>query len=151
MFKFPLQRVLELREKREQEVASVLQEARTSADQAHRECGELELVRDRGARSLSDARMTAATVGQLQNLSYVLQRLDQHLLDAQAAAERADEKVTLCLDDFTAAFRDRRVIDRLRERHLESWRETETQLDRKTMDALALTRHTKDMKSGGSS
>ena len=43
---------------------------------------------------------------------------------------------------FTAASQERRVLDRLREKHLEGWQTEQTQIDRQTMDAIALTRFT---------
>lgn len=148
MFRFPLQRVLELREQKEQERAGELQVARTSAENARRDCGELEKVRDRGAQNLSAAQTGPATVGQLQNLSYVLQRLDVHLTEARSAAEKAEEKVSDCLSQFTAAFRDRRVIDRLKEKQFDGWKADETQADLKAMDSIALTRYARSNTSG---
>jgi len=41
---------------------------------------------------------------------------------------------------LTAAFKDRRVLDRLRERHEETYRATAEQTDRRAMDDIALSR-----------
>jgi flagellar export protein FliJ len=54
----------------------------------------------------------------------------------------ADDVVVRVQDALRSAFQDRRALDLLRERHLESWRAAETQLDRQTMDEIALTRFT---------
>jgi flagellar export protein FliJ len=45
-------------------------------------------------------------------------------------------------DALTTAFQDRRVLDRLRERHQETYRADTEQTDRRTMDDIALNRFT---------
>ena len=54
----------------------------------------------------------------------------------------AEEAVTHVKEALTVAHQDRRVLDRLRERHAEDHRASEEQLDRRTMDDIALTRYT---------
>ena len=141
MFKFSLQRVLDLRAKREQAAAVTLASAREEADQARLEVEALEQVRADGAQSAASVVGAAITVGQLQNLGLVLRYLDEHLDSAREQVDQADAQVERCMVDFTSASQDRRVLDRLRDKHRQSWSATEVQEDRKAMDAIALTRH----------
>ncbi|HEX7238954.1 MAG TPA: flagellar export protein FliJ [Longimicrobiaceae bacterium] len=140
MFNFRLQRVLDLRAKREQEVAVKLAEARDRADDARRAQAALEAVRTENRERLAHAHGGGRTVGQLRSLGFVLESLDRRITDAAGVVEAADAGVHASMLEMSDAFRDRRVLDRLRERHLESWRIEEVQQDRAAMDAIALTR-----------
>ena len=66
--------------------------------------------------------------------------LDQQIEESRMLVSQADKKVDACLAEFNVATRDRQVIDRLKERKLEEAMLQEADVDRKTMDAVALTR-----------
>ncbi len=136
MFKFRLQRVLELREKKEQEVATALAEARDRAELARRAVDDLARVRDASARPDGGAR----SVGELRQAAFVLEQLDRRIALAAIAAAERDADVARRQAELNLAFQDRRVLDRLKERHLDAWRANEVAIDRQTMDAIALTR-----------
>jgi flagellar FliJ protein len=138
MFRFRLQRVLELREEREQTVATQLVQARDAASAAREVRDTLESTRS----ELAAQGAQSASVGERQNLSFLMERLDECVSDADSAVGDADETVERVQSELRTAFQDRRAIDLLRERHLESWKAAETQLDRQTMDEIALTRFT---------
>jgi flagellar FliJ protein len=138
MFRFRLQRVLELREEHEQSVATQLVQARDVASAAREVRDTLESART----DLAAQGRQPASVGELQNLSFLMEQLDVRMTDAHSAVGDADEAVDRVQSELRAAFQDRRAIDLLRERHLESWKAAETQLDRQTMDEIALTRFT---------
>lgn len=140
MFKFPLQRVLDLRAKREQEVAAQLAHARAGAEEAQRARASLQDVRSQGAARLAAAQAAPNTIGQLQNLAFVLDRLDQRITESEQTVLAAEDGVRRRMDEFSAAFQDRRVLDRLRERHREAWQVEEVRLDREAMDDIALSR-----------
>ena len=140
MFRFSLQRVLELKARREQAAAIELARTRTAADEAQRECEALAQARAEGTRQMTAG--ARPTVGDLQNAGYLLQRLDERIAAAQNLAVKAEEKVTASVGHFTAASQERRVLDRLRERHLVNWQSEQVQIDRKTMDDIALSRFT---------
>ena len=140
MFKFRLQRVLELRAKREQEVATQLSEARSQIEAAQRACDEVEQVQRQGRERLAAAHGAQPTVGQLQNLSYVVTQLEQHVEEARSAVQSAEANAEKVMGEFTAAMQERRVLDRLRDKHLEAWKADAVQADRNAMDAIALTR-----------
>jgi flagellar FliJ protein len=141
VFRFSLQRILELRAKREQEIAVKLSEAQSQAEDARQACEALQMARDAGQARWFQAHAANRTVGQMQNLSYVLERLDHCIAQANDSARTAEERAQQVANDLTAASQERRVLDRLRERRLEEWRVGELQLDRQTMDEIALARY----------
>lgn len=138
MFKFRLQRVLELREKREEEAATQLAAAREEAARA------LELARTLEAEQHAQIRTVAATssggvsVGQLQNLSLLVQRMGEQVSDAYRAVDSAELQVRERLTQFAGAFREKQVLHKLKDRDLVAWRAAEVQADRSAMDDIAL-------------
>ena len=140
MFKFPLQRILELKEKKEQAVAARLAAAQDGADRARRSREAVEAARAAGVQRLAETRDAAPTVGELQNASFVIESIDRHLDEATVAVREAEANVSSCLREFTAATQERQVLARLRERKLALWQTEEVQADRKAMDEIAVTR-----------
>lgn len=140
MFRFSLQRVLELKARREQAAASELARTRAGAEEARIAREELQTAREAGARQLSNR--ATPTVGELQNAGLLLRALDERIQRAKVVEVKAEAKVAESMTAFTAASQERRVLDRLREKHLEGWQTEQVHLDRQTMDAIALTRFT---------
>lgn len=140
MFKFRLQRVLDLRLREEQEKAVDLAAARSEEQRVRETCESLEAAREKSVRSVAASAAAGPTVGQLQNLRLVIDRLNEQLDDAHQQAHHAEQTVQQRMQDLTAAFRDRRVLDKLRERRLKDWQAAEEHHDRTTMDAIALNR-----------
>ncbi len=138
MFRFSLQRVLELKARREQAAAIELARTRTAADEAKQEWEALEAARAEGLRQMSAG--ARPTVGEMRNSGYLLQLLDEQIGQAQILAAHAQEQADASMSVFTLASQERRVLDRLRERHLTSWQTEQVQIDRKTMDDIALGR-----------
>lgn len=139
MFRFSLQRLLEIREKREQATATELADARVNARLARDAFERLEEARQQSGRQMIAAQ-SASPVGHLQNASYLLERIDQQLQSARDAVRHADVAVADRMNEFTLACQERKVLDRLRERQQTSWQAEAVQADRKTMDAVALSR-----------
>lgn len=140
MFKFRLQRVLEMRVQTEQEAASALAEARSSEEAKQLERLRLEAARDEGMAKAASVASTQPTVGQLQNLRFLVERLNDEIEAAQLEVDVAAAEVQEKLADYSNAFRDRHMIDKLREKALETHRSEEVQADRKVMDSVALSR-----------
>ncbi len=143
MFKFRLQRVLELRELREQQTATRLAEARTAADAAREATEALEALRTESVNRLSRTHSEGAPAGELRNVSYVLESLNRKIEEANNRATVADEQVKGLVEEFSAAFRDRRVLDMLRVRRLDEWKATEASADRRAMDGIAISRYSR--------
>lgn len=136
---FTLQRVLELRERREQALALRLAEARLRMDAALDAQRALEALRADAVLDRAAGR-GAPTVGHLLNASFVLERLDAEVASARALTRAAEKRVDECLTEFTRASQDRRVLDRLKEQHAEAALAEEVRIDRRLMDTVALTR-----------
>ena len=138
MFRFHLQQVLDLREKQERNLASQLASALGAEKAARDALDGLRAERDAGARGMTDG--APRSVGELTTLAFVLQQMDGQITDANETVTAANESVSQVQQAFNTAFKDRRVLDRLRERHAETHRVTAEQTDRRTMDDIALSR-----------
>ena len=144
MFKFRLQRLLDLREQKEREMAAELARAEGAVDAARAELANLDAVRAIGRERLHAAHAADGTVGELRNLAFVLEQLDAQVTNAQASVDAAEDAAARARGDLGDAFRDRRVLDRLRDRHQEDFRGAAESADRQAMDAIALTRFTQN-------
>lgn len=151
-FTFSLQRVLDLRERREQEMAAHLSAARRAAEEARQAHDSIEGACTDGRAHLARVAAQDATrsAGELQYLSLVLEHLSHHAVAARDAREAADAQLDQSTDAFAAAARARHVLDKLRERHQLTWQQEQARADQQGMDAIALTRHiAAAMRSGG--
>ena len=153
MFRFRLQRVLDLRARTERDAATALVSAQETADAARDAQQRMERARGELAASMmtgmaADGQdgtaqaVPGASVGVLRNLSFLLDRLDERVASAAEQASAAQHAVSAHEEALRAAYRDRRTLDRLRERHLDAWRAGEAAQDRAAMDEIALTRFT---------
>lgn len=138
MFRFRLQRLLELREQHEQARARELASAKGIAEQAAMQEEMLERIKRESLSQLHSARVQAPRVGLLNQLGTALTSLDERLTDAKGAVREADDGVKQAQELLDAAARDRRVLDRLKLRHADIWRNEESFRDRNRMDEIAL-------------
>jgi flagellar FliJ protein len=140
MFKFPLQRLLDLRAKREQELARQLAAARGDASRAVEHHDALQDLKAEGNASLAARAHEAPSVGELVSLGYTVTQINERVADAAdqvAAAEALVVEQGAVLND---AVRDRRVLDRLRDRREDEHRAVEQHKERTHMDAVAIGR-----------
>jgi flagellar FliJ protein len=149
MFEFPLQRILELRAKREAEVARQLAQARSAADASRETRDALLAAQQEGQRQVAGAQSGPVTVGQMQSFTFVLAQLDERVALADEIARAAEAAVTRAHQELTVALQDRRVLDKLRDRRLEAYRAEESMRDQQTMDAIALTRFSQGAAASG--
>jgi flagellar export protein FliJ len=143
-FNFRLQKVLDLKERHAQAAAAQLTTAQLRADEARDACLALAAIRQAGGAQLAAAHRGTATAGQIQNSSYLLEKLDQHVDQATEVVDAALSGVANAQAEFTLANQAKRVLDRLRERQFGDWQHTLMHSDRQQMDAFALsvfTRH----------
>lgn len=139
-FRFPLQRLLDLKAKREQEMARQLAAARTDAEGAETLRDTIAGLKAAGADQVAHGVDSALSVGELVSMREALTQMDARLEVAEEAAVAANEVVQARNADLHGAVRDRQVLDRLRDRRLEQHKANENQLDRAAMDAVALSR-----------
>lgn len=138
MFRFRLQQVLDLREQQERHLATQLATA-LGAEQAAKDALDgLQAERDAGANGMQDG--VPRSIGELTTLAFILQHMDGQITNAHETVSAANDSVGQVKEALTAAFKDRRVLDRLRERHEETYRATAEQTDRRAMDDIALSR-----------
>lgn len=140
MFRFRLQQVLDLREKHERHLATQLVQALGDERHAQGTLDDLRAIREAGIDVLSPG--MPRSVGELANLAFLRGQLDGQIANASDAVDAAGHTVSEVKVALTGALQDRRVLDRLRDRHQESHRVSEEQTDRRAMDDIALTRYT---------
>jgi flagellar FliJ protein len=138
-FKFRLQRILELKEQHEQARARELAAARDVAEQAASAKDALAALRANSHAQMHDVARSETRVGHLHQLGTVLASLDERLVVAVDVCKQADDGVHKAQLTLEEAARDRRVLDRLKERHTDVWRAEESARDRVQMDEVALT------------
>jgi len=142
VFRFRLQQVLELREQTEKQAAAKLAEAETAADAARVAKKALETIQQSGSQALRSAHANGGgpTIGQLKTIGYVIEQLNHHIVDAQTRVESAEQTVSQTRTDLNSALQARRVLSRLRDRHLATWRVEDNAQQLRQMDELALSR-----------
>ncbi len=140
VFRFRLEKLLELRRNHELDEATRLASARNAADEAERLRAALEAVHAAGVVRLAEAHGVGGTAGQLQNLNHILSLMGEQVREADAACEAANEQVAQQVEDLAAAVRDRQLLSDLRQRKLLQWQAGQTAADRKLMDEIALGR-----------
>ena len=138
MFRFRLQQVLDLREKQERHLATQLAAALGAEREAKEALDGLRAEREAGSEVVKEGERRS--VGELANLAFMMQQLDDRIAGANDTVSAANSSVSQVQEALTAAFKDRRVLDRLRERHEETYRATAEQTDRRAMDDIALSR-----------
>lgn len=140
MFRFRLQQVLEVREQHEQKMATELAVARSDERSAQCTLDDLCAIREAGIDLFSPG--SARPVGELANIALLRGLLDGQIANAADVVSAAGSVVLEAQEALTGALQDRRVLDRLRDRHEAIHRRTEEQTDRRTMDDIALSRYT---------
>lgn len=139
-FKFPLQRLLDLKEKREQELARQLAAARRDASAEAEQRDTLSALQAEGAAHVAAQSAGQASVGEIASLSYAVSQMAEQVELAGQRTEAAELVVNQRSDALSGAVQDRQVLDRLRDRRLEQHRATDQQEERARMDAVALSR-----------
>lgn len=139
-FRFRLQRLLDLREKREQELARQLASAQRDANAEAAQRDALATLRDASAAHVAAQAAGQATVGELASLQYTVSQLGEHVEAAAQRTDAAQEIVAARSAELSGAVQDRQVLDRLRDRRLEQQRAADQHAERSQMDAVALSR-----------
>jgi flagellar export protein FliJ len=147
-FNFRLQKVLDLRLWKEQERAGQLSRARQAMQEATQALEHLSAVRTATRTQITDAHGAGGAVGHLRNLREVLSQLDERITEAAGRHEEAQAQVQNSLAEYTVAFQERRILEQLRERQAEESRIAENEAERKELDEIALTRHTRPAEGG---
>lgn len=141
-FTFRLERVRELRERAERAQAAVLGAA--LGDERRRLSGlddarrALETAREQSAGAAGARSMPA---GALRNLGLARDAAERDVERAAEQAQAASERVHEEQARYGDSRRDLRVVERLKEKRLETWREEASRDEQRTIDGVALRRH----------
>jgi flagellar FliJ protein len=139
-FKFPLQRLLDLKARREQEMARQLAEAQRVADAESARRDSLSALRQESVAQVASHATGPTSVGALVSLASAVSQIEARIDVATERVATAAHDVALKTGDLSSAMRERQVLDRLRDRKLEQFRVEDQRQDQQTMDAIALTR-----------
>lgn len=140
MFKFRLQRLLDLRTAHERAKSVEMVKAEAVCEATRETLTHLEAARDAGRTELRAPTGGDGTVGQLRNIAFVVEQLDRQVESASTAMNAAEKAAATVRQELSTAHVERRVLDRLRDRQAAGWRDAESRADRQTMDSIALVR-----------
>jgi flagellar export protein FliJ len=136
-FTFRLQRLLALRQMAERAAAIALGTAQAVAAEAH--AAEESLARRRA--SAREAMLphpgTERRVADLRQVAFLVEQIDARALNAGKTAKVADRNVQDTRERLGARVQERRILERLRERHLVEWSRGTERLEREMMDGIA--------------
>lgn len=148
-FRFRLQRVLEVRSEAERVAQRTLAAAVDEAATARELREAMAAIRDAGEESLARVQALGPTAGALRTFAFVQGRIEERVALATASLAQKETRVDATRAELVEAFLARSVVDRLRERQHEQWREDATRADRRQMDEVALVQHGRARRSGG--
>src|SRR5690606_30097691 len=117
-----------------------LAEAQGRARDALDACQRLAAARESVPLATAASTM-ARPAGDLQGYAGVAELIGEHLRHSLERAAAAERDAADSLVRFEESLRDRRVLDRLRDRQHTDWMVEERRTDTQAMDELALTRH----------
>jgi flagellar export protein FliJ len=141
-FIFRLQRLLEQRAEQEKRLAVALSSALDRASEARDAQETLDEVRRASREQLVAAHSGNVTAGQLQNIGFLLEQLDEYVAMASVESQQAESKAEEAREELIIAHQAKATLDRLRERRHVEWIRTDTMLDQRALDEFALSRFT---------
>ena len=136
-FKFRLQRLLDLRHRREQDAAGAVAAARSAAEAAAHRAHDLSEQRDATRQELLPVKGQTVRVAELHEIVFLVRALDDRVADANKATDAAERSVQEKLGELSDAMRDRRILDRLKDRQSDEWRVEDARQEREVMDSIA--------------
>lgn len=135
-FRFRLEKVRDLRSAEEQEQARRLAQARSKVARARGVVDRIDRA-EAGVRDRARAALRGRNpVGMVQNLEVLLNQLGRQRALAEAACASAEEALDAAVEDYQRAFREREIMDRLRERRQDEWRREELRREQGVLDEL---------------
>ena len=139
-FKFPLERLLAIRKKAEEEASIELAVARGAEDDARTVRDDLAAQRDVAREALLPTPGSNRAVSELRSVALIIDQIDSRAVRASEEVMKAQEGVKQHETQLGERLKDRRVLDRLRDRQLAAWQVLDGQVDRELMDTLARAR-----------
>lgn len=140
-YSFRLQRLLDLRLKKEQEAAGSVATARAVVEDAERRRDGLTALRDATRQEMLPAPGQTVRVADLHELVFLVKVLDDRVTGATEAKVAAEQSVQQKMAALGVAMQHRRILDRLKERRADEWRVVEARQERDVMDEIARSRY----------
>lgn len=141
VFRFSLGKVLDLRLQVEQERARKVAQAQSRWEEARRARETLLEIHKAGREQLADAHRLGGSVGRILTMELVAEHMERQVQEAEERCRDAQNDLSSSLSRFTEAFRDRKILDRLRTRKMEEWKTEEGRRAQKELDEVAAVRH----------
>jgi flagellar FliJ protein len=138
--RFPLQRLLHLRQQHEHAMARDLASARESADTELRTHDGLRESQERAQQDVALKTAENPTIGTILSLTHAIDHFDAHVELASERVRAADAVVAQRHVALTVAAQARQILDRLRDKHETAAMAKERARDLQRMDEAALTR-----------
>lgn len=141
-FSFRLERLRELRERAEREQASVLgaamREEQRERDALARARAEYERIGEQAGQAAQSATLPAGT---LRNLDLARDAAGVRIDAAADAVKEAQVRVGEEQERYGEKRRDLRVVEKLKEKRFEAWKDDASRAEQKDLDSVALRRH----------
>jgi flagellar FliJ protein len=139
-FRFRLQRLLDLRELAERDAAIALAAARHKEEEARRERDAIAARRATTRALLLPPAGSCNRVSELRQVAVLLERLDAGSAQAEYQLSKAANQVHQKQVQLGETVTNRRTLDRLKERQLETWRIADDRSERAVMDDIGRAR-----------
>ena len=136
-FIFRLQRLLTLRQMAERAAAISLGSAQAVASKAHAAQATFATRRADARGMMLPQPGTERSVAELTRAAFFVDQLDVQVAEAGKTTNAADQQVRDTRERLGERVQARRMLERLRERHLAEWSHVEERHEREVMDGLA--------------
>lgn len=136
-FVFRLERLLDLRRKAERERAKALGDAVRAEETRRQDLENAELELDRAGEQATGAVGGVTTAGTLSNLRLAVRAAADRLEEVAESHREAEQGRDQEQERFGAARKDRRVVERLREKREETWKREVDRSEQSDIDEVA--------------
>lgn len=138
-FKFKLQRVLEIKEHKEELLKNELAEANRIHQQERRILNELEENRERHLSDFSQAQTQEfLLIEDLKIRLRFIKKLAFDLIDQEQKVREALKKTEEVREELVKASQEKKVLERLKEKHYKEFLKEEDSKEQHTLDEIAL-------------
>lgn len=141
VFQFSLAKILDLRREVEQDRARKVAQARDRWEEARQARENLLEIHRVGREQLADAHRVGGSVGRILTMELVAEHMERQVREAEERCRDAQNDLSFSLSRFAEAFKERKILDRLRSRKMEEWKVEEGRREQKELDEVAVVRH----------
>jgi len=139
-FQFSLQKLLELRERLEQQAAAELGHLQSREAEARRKLAAQKQHRQQQLVQWRERNHGELDIGELEAYQRWLEVLDQGIFRQQAVVDQLQISVRRQTDEFLAARRKREILEKMREKEYAKWHEEVLGKEQRELDDVAATR-----------